>query len=136
MTTQGRISDYQVDLWMDQLQGTLLFGTVFTSNPSSATDPLSVEVVGAGFSRTLASFSRTGTGTLGLDKVLAIPTIPPGSTIVAIGFMDAATNGHLVASDFVRDPVSGVISPRAYPTGGTFVVPANQFTIGIDIPSS
>lgn len=130
----GRISAYQLGSWMDQLQATELFGTLFTADPNGSTDPLAVEVIGSGYNRVQASFTRTGAALMTLDEPLAILAIPPGTTVVWIGFMDAPTNGHLIASDLVRDPSTGATTPQSYPTGGTFVVPATEFVIGVDVP--
>ena len=128
----GRLGLYQVNAWMTALAATALFATVFTSDPNAASDPLSVEVLGSGYNRVQASFSRTGPGLITLDTVLVIPAIPPGATGVWVGFMDAAANGHLIASDLIRDPLTGIATPRSYPAGGTFVIPAGEYTIGID----
>lgn len=128
----GQLSAWQLSRWIDELDNVALYATLFTADPNAASDPLTVEVLGSGFSRVLAYFTRSGASLLTLDQNLVLQGIPPGTTVVWIGFMDASSNGHLIASDFTRNPETGETMPWPFPTGGIFIVPAGEFVIGID----
>jgi hypothetical protein len=61
--------------------------------------------------------------------------IEPGTTIVGIGAFDDAYGGELVFADLFVDE-SGNPTPLSYPSGGTFVLPASEYVIGLDVAVS
>lgn len=101
---------------------------LFFSDPAVASDPLAVEILGAGYNRPEASWSAYGD--TGLVAAADVPFLglPAGTHAVSIGLFDADINGHLLASDNF-DP-SEVID---LPTGGSWVMPSGEFFLGFDL---
>jgi len=125
----GRFSSEIVSGWMDGIYAKDLYLALFFTDPQTVSDPLSVEVVGGVYSRQLGVWTRSAPNVLTLSEAVVFPGLPPGTSLVAVGVFDAAFNGTFIASDLIPAPDS----PVSYPSGGTYVLPAGQYILGIDV---
>ena len=123
------ISGPVVSGWIDSLQATAHYGALFSADPFSITPPSSVEVGGALYSRQDATglWDRIGLSVIRLNTALVWRNLAPGTSIAAVGFMDSpfGTMGMLHRA-MLDDAVS-------FPAGGTWVLPAGEYSAGIDL---
>lgn len=121
-----------VQAWIDDIEAQEKWATGFSQDPHGVADPLAVEIVGGGLARQTTTWTRTGPNTLTLAAPIKLAGLAPGTVLAAIGFFDAAANGNFLAADLFRDAV-GSPSPIVYPSGGTYVLPAGEYVLGIDV---
>lgn len=130
----GRFGPSYVATWMNQIEAADKWMTAFTSDPLLEADPAVVEL-GGSVVRQSSIWSRTATNTLTMTSQLVLRGIEPGTTLVAIGAFDDEYGGELVFSDLLRDD-AGNPAPLEFPAGGTFVLPANEYVVGLDVAVS
>lgn len=129
----GRFSSYQIARWMDSLASRTLYLSLFTADPFSVANPLTVELVATSVSREPSVWERTSPYSLELANDVFFHAIPPETTIVALGAFDYSINGNLLFRDLMSsDGKTG--KPIYYDTGGTYGISAGQMVIGLDIP--
>lgn len=116
--------------WIDELEALEHWAALFSSDPLGVGSPSSVEIAGDVYARqdAIGLFTRTGTTSLTLSSALVFRGLEPGVTVAAVGFFDSAfgTTGFLH-----RSMVPG--GAKSYPAGGTFVLPAGEYVVGLDL---
>ena len=130
----GRFGPTYVASWMNQIEPLTKWMTAFTADPLLESDPAIVEL-GGSVVRKSSTWDRTALNTLTMTSQLVLQGIEPGTTLVAIGAFDDEFGGELIFSDLIRD-ADGNPAPLEYPSGGTFVLPANEYVVGIDVATS
>lgn len=129
----GRFSRYQVARWIDTLEDRTLYMSLFTSDPFSLANPLAAELIGPSVVRQQSIWERESPFALRLANDVFFSAIPQETTIVAIGAFDKEVNGNLLFRDLIsrngRTP-----SPEIYSAGGSYVIPAGEMVLGIDVP--
>jgi hypothetical protein len=125
-------SDVLIEGWIDDVEAMDKWVALFSSDPSAASDPLAVEIIGGAYVRVGAVWTRTGPNALTMTSAAVFRALAPGTSIAAAGVMTAATNGDLLFSDLLYD-VDGNPTIEHYPSGGTYVIPSGQFVAGIDV---
>lgn len=122
----GRWGPDVVEQWIDIVEAMDKWVGVFFSDPL-ASDPSSVEVIGASYARIQPAWSRTSAYSLTMTEEAIFRALAPGTNIAAMALMNGAFSNTLIARELVS-PV------RSFPAGGTFKVDANEWVIGIQVP--
>lgn len=128
----GRFSNYQLQRWADTLVGETLYLSLFTSDPFSVDNPMSVELIGTSVVRQPSVWRKSSSTTIELENDVFFRAIPPETTVVAIGAFDAAVNGNLIFRDLFNQ--AGRFVPLYFSTGGALTIPEGQFIVGLEIP--
>ena len=118
-----------VEGWLDQVEALDLWVGLFFADPMSVSDPLSVEVIGPAYARQHPAWTRSSPYALTMTDETVFRALPPGTNVVAAAVMAGSTSSLLVARELVS-PV------RTYPTGGTYRIDANEWSIGIQVPAA
>jgi hypothetical protein len=122
----GRISPYVITSWMNDLAARTKYLALMSADPYGVSDPLTVEVLGGVYVREAPVFVRTSYNLLTLDEVVVWHALAPGTRVAAVACFDAAFNGNMLAADVLDVHID-------YPSGGTYVLPADEFYLGIDV---
>lgn len=131
----GRFSSYQVSLWLDDLAARTIYLALFTADPFTVSDPLTVELTSTSVAREESVWERTSPYSLELANDVFFQAIPPETTLVALGGFDAEVNGNLLFRDLMS--YSGQVGqPLHMLTGGSFSIATGEMVIGMDIPES
>lgn len=133
MAYNGRFSTAQVGLWMDQIAELDLYLALFSSDPFTVVNPLTVELVGGAYTRQASSWTRSSVLAMTLNAAAVFLGLPPGTTIAGVGGFDAPTNGNLVFRSLTVNG-SGVPTPVSLPSGGAYLISSGQYVIGVDVP--
>lgn len=128
----GRFSNYQLQRWADTLVGETLYLSLFTSDPFSVDNPMSVELIGTSVVRQPSLWRKSSSTTIELENDVFFRAIPPETTVVAIGAFDASVNGNLIFRDLFNQ--NGRFVPLYFSTGGALTIPEGQFIVGLEIP--
>jgi hypothetical protein len=127
--TFGRFSTYQSTIWMNYMEASDKWLSIVSADPLVVADPQTSEVVGGTVARMEGSWTRTSATSMTLNSALTFRGLPAGAHVAGVAGFDAEFNGNLLFSDLLDEPVD-------FPNGGTYVVPAGEYVIGIDIPMS
>lgn len=113
--------------WVDQMAAKEKWMALFHADPLSVVYPAAVEVVGVTYSRQESLWLRAGATILELEDGLVWESLPPGTVVAAVGaFEDAFDSDSFLFRDMLPEPIT-------YHGGGTYVLPAGEFTIGFDL---
>lgn len=124
-TDFGRFSTYRAGLWIAQLAAKQLFLALAMTDPFIG-DPLAAELIGGTYVRQPASFALAGAAALELNAPVTFTGIAPNSSIAGVMVMDARYSGNMESAY-----VFGV--PTYLVDGGKYIVPAGDYTMGLDI---
>ena len=97
---------------LNAFTGKALYFTLFTTTTTNTTP--GTEVTGGTYAR-VAATSGNAWGTPSGGSVSATPTIPnipAGTTVIGVGYYDAATAGNYISG--------GPVTSQAFPTGGSY----------------
>jgi len=122
----GSFSTTVLSQWMDDMEAREKWLALVSADPRTATDPLAVEIIGGVYARQLGSWTRTGPRALTLDAGVVWRNLVPGTQVAGVAGFDAEFNGTLLFTDMLIEPMN-------YPAGGSYVLPANQYVLGLDI---
>ena len=122
----GRFSSEVIADWVDDLMARDHFLALFAADPYGVSDPLTVEIISEVYARQAPVYVRTAFNLLTLDEVVVWHSLAPGTSVVAIGGFDNEENGTLLYADVLD-------TPKNFPTGGTYVLPADEWVVGIDV---
>lgn len=122
----GRFSPVLVGQWMDQVESMSIWIGLCFSDPFAVANPLTVEIQSGGYARVPTGWSRTSSNILTMSSEAVIRGLAPGDVVAAVTGWDSAYNGSMVFSDLLPTPLS-------YPSGGTYLLPASEYVIGIDV---
>lgn len=122
----GRVSPYLVTSWMDDLEARVHYLALMSADPYGVSDPLTVEVLGALYARKAPAYVRTAYNLLVLDTAVVWNNLAPGTQVAAVAGFNAAFNGNMLYADVLDVPIN-------YPVGGTYVLPAGEYYVGIDV---
>jgi hypothetical protein len=122
----GQWSPWIVGEWMNQAESLGKWMGLCFSDPVAAADPLTVEIASLGYQREGTGWTRSAHNVLTLDVDVVIHGLAPGDVVAAVVGFDQQFNGRLIFSDLLD-------VPRHYPSGGTYVIPAGEYVLGIDV---
>lgn len=121
----GHFSGFQTTAWMDQMEAKDKWMALVSANPLIY-DPLTCEIIGGVYTRELGTWVRTAVNMLTMSEELVWHNLVPGTVVAGVVGFDAQFNGNLLFSDMLTTPIS-------YVSGGTYVLPGDQYVIGMDI---
>jgi hypothetical protein len=115
--------------WIDDLAAREHYGALFSADPFGVGTPTSVELAGALYTRqdTTGLWTRSGPALLTLSTAVVWRNLAPGAVVAAVGFMDTAFGAGGLLHRALVDP------PGSYPSGGTFLLPAGEYGVGLDL---
>lgn len=132
---QGSFSAEVVEGWMDQLEDRPKWLAAFSADPYVGSDPATVEIIGGSYARQESLWVRSDVRALTLDVAVAFRSLVPGTIIAAVGAFDDAFSGALLFRSMILDE-DGNPAPLAFPAGGTHLISAGEYVIGLDIPAA
>jgi hypothetical protein len=118
-----------VEQWIDQAEMLSKWIGLCYQDPTAVSDPRTVEINSFGYQREGTSWTRSGTNVLTLNTDVFIHGLAPGDVVVAVTGWNAQFNGQMIFSDLLR-------VPKPYPSGGSYVLPAGEYVLGIDVAGS
>jgi hypothetical protein len=123
------ISNGVITGWVDSLFATDHYGALFNNDPFATTPPTSVEIGGSLYARqdAIGAWDRTSFSTMRLNTALVWRNLPPGTVIAAVGFFSSAFGTTGILHRAMLDV------PVAFPAGGTWVLPAGEYSAGVDM---
>lgn len=123
------ISTALLEQWTDDLQDRPHWGTLFSADPYTVSEPATVELAGATFARQDGSgmFTRSSTTTLTVTTAVIFRGLEPGAVVAAVGFFDDAFASTLLLHRAMLP------APVDFPSGGTWVLPAGEYVTGFDL---
>jgi hypothetical protein len=113
---------------MDDITARDKWLSLVSADPFTTSSPATTEIIGGSITRMASSWTRTGYGVLTLASTVSFVGLPAGAHVAGVACFDAAINGTLLFADLLDEPVS-------YLSGGTYVLAAGQYVVGIDIPT-
>jgi hypothetical protein len=125
----GRFGVYLTSGWIDEVVAADKWLSLVAADPFTVGDPLTVEVVGGSLARQQGVWVRTSATLLTLDETVVFHGLPPGARVAGVAGFDDDVNGHLLFADLLD-------TPQDFPSGGTFVLPAGEYVLGIDVPGA
>lgn len=124
----GRFAPSVIEGWIDEAEAWTKWLALFASDPYLG-DPLTAEIIGGLYARESPGWTRSSVAALTLTDGVLFRSLAPGTSVVAIGAFDAPFNGTLLFRDLL-------VTPRTFPTGGTFRLDAGEYVIGLDLPGA
>lgn len=114
--------------WIDELYARPHWGALFASDPLAVGNPATVEIAGTLYARQDASglLTRSGPTSILVNSAVTWLNIEPGTSVVAVGFFDSAFGSTLLHRVMLPEPAD-------FPSGGGWILPANEYATGIDI---
>ena len=125
----GRFSSYLSTPWMDMVETIPKWLSVVSADPFATGNPYTAEIIAPTLTRRLSTWTRTGPGILTLTGAIDFAGLLPGAHVAGVAGWDAEVNGNLLFSDMLDAPVD-------FPSGGIYVLAANEYIVGIDVPGA
>lgn len=122
----GRVSSWQAANWIAQLSSISLWFGLADADPN-VSDPATAELIGASYTRALASFAAIGPYALLQPSDIRFSGLPIDAVVAAVTVWDAKIGGNMRAAFVLTSPIN-------FPAGGDYTVPGGQFEIGLDVP--
>ena len=129
----GRFSNSVIRSWMDDIVSKDLWLSLFAADPYTQSNPLTAEIANMATYRQQSVWTRTTDYSIELANDVTFRSIPPETTIVAIGAFDAPLNGELLFRDLLSE--DGNAQPLYLAAGGSLRIPVGQMVAGVDIPT-
>lgn len=118
----GSLSTQWLTSKMDELEAAAKWLTLVSTNPAALSDPLTAEIIGGTLTRHQSTWTRSPL-TLITASAVIFSGIPAGAHVAGVAVFNASFNGLMLASDVLAIPAD-------YPSGGTWVLPAGEYTLG------